>query len=154
MVTPSPEAAVAAICDYAIENGAGLPAITAYAAAVYRHITGSVPAHHAPAFAAAEAEIGTENADLIAAWVADNRDFIATMAAPLDAMRDLDPSPSTDVPPGALAAGRTGRRGVGDGALGAGADRHAHGHQEGQQHTHARLKLQSAAGSGAGFRSP
>lgn len=101
-MTPSPEAAVAAVCDYAIENGAGLPAITAYAAAVWR-ATGTVPAHYAAAVAAAEVEIGADNTAAVADWVATQRDWIETAAAALDALRELGP-PSREVPAPALAA--------------------------------------------------
>lgn len=101
----SPEAAVAVVCARAGGQGGALPWIVAYAAGVYRAKTGSVPAPHAAAIAAAEDEIGWENVDSVAAWVDDNREWIDAAGATLDATREIAPPLLQEVPPAALAAG-------------------------------------------------
>jgi hypothetical protein len=102
----SPEAAVAAVCARTGgQPGANLPWIVAYAAAVYRATTGAVPAPHGAAIAAAEDEIGSDNVDVVAGWVSDNRDWIHAAGSVLDATRDVAASPVREVPAAALAAG-------------------------------------------------
>jgi hypothetical protein len=100
--SPSVAAQIAVVCDTADAAGAPLCAVIAYAAAVWR-ATGTVPAHYATAVAAAEAQIGAENAAAIADWVAAQRGWIETSAAALDALRELGPPPG-EVPAPALAA--------------------------------------------------
>lgn len=101
--TPSVAAQVAVVCDAADAQGVGLAMIVTYAGAVYRAAVGAVPAHHGPAVAAAEAEVGEEWTAAAAEWVATQRGWIDTAAAALDALRELGP-PLREVPAGALAA--------------------------------------------------
>ena len=103
--SPSAAAQVAVVCDHAAAEGVGLAGIVAYAGAVWR-TTGAVPAHYAVAVAAAEAEIGVENATAVAEWAAAQRDWIETAAAALDALdavTELVPPPG-EVPAPAVAA--------------------------------------------------
>lgn len=102
--SPSVAAQVVVVCDAAGDQGAGPSCVAAYAGAVWRAATGSVPGHHGPAVAAAEAEIGVENAGFIADWVARQCEWIETAAAALDAAAELGPQPR-ELPPQARAAG-------------------------------------------------
>lgn len=92
------------MCDAAGDQGAGPACVAAYAGAVWRAATGSVPAHHGPAVAAAEAALGQEHTDFIADWVVAHSDWIRTAAAAVDELSELG-APPREIPPQARAAG-------------------------------------------------